>query len=407
MSLVACGQPGDIINIQQPIKKDRKRKKPDDDDGDGNGNRDSNGGRLIDITTEIGLRTFISTQNRNANHLFDAINVAVKRCAFIAFDATRLANYYVLFLLENGREVPRLRTSAGGIMRQFFAAVTIKRGVLNQVRHQELSDFVREKYNVLRPDDFPYQSNQHISQLLTAMANEFEVSCRNHVTTNFFKRLHKWFLFKLSREIGFLRQTVLSKISSALVRSIKEDADIILTERLQEEIVQDSDRLVLVLNVGQNHQQLTAEMVELAIQEIHTEARDNLLGGQVGFDENTIKNNWESFLQPLHRILRTFVDNMAEDIEERQAGRRRGKSPLRLFTILPITHWKQRYIQIDTSALHDILRYSGLTNESKLSFLHNRQEHWSAMFNLSKVTSNGRHFGYSIKTDGVSVSVNI
>jgi hypothetical protein len=122
-----------------------------------------------------------------------------------------------------------------------------------------------------------------------------------------------------------------------------------------------------------------------------------------------VKQTWWDYLRPLWRILKTFEKNYQADANDRRITRRRGRG-LRLFTILPQSKLQKRFILIDSTALHRLLstiNHCGLGKISLDDFNENIEHWWKMAFNIDKVTTKNRRFGFSIMTDGMSVSVNL
>jgi hypothetical protein len=79
-------------------------------------------------TVKMGLKSFLAVPAPEpaiqdaVPALEPAIQDAVRRMTSISFDASRLANLYILWLLENNRDVPNM--SYNSFMRLPFQAVT-------------------------------------------------------------------------------------------------------------------------------------------------------------------------------------------------------------------------------------------------------------------------------------------
>jgi hypothetical protein len=106
----------------------------------------------------------------------------------------------------------------------------------------------------------------------------------------------------------------------------------------------------------------------------------------------------------LWRILKTFKENSQTDAQARIATRRRGRG-LRTFTLLPITSFQRRFILIDSTALSHL--FHGELGFTLTGFQTNIEARWKDVFQVDKVTTTNRRFGFSVSTDGMSVSVNI
>jgi hypothetical protein len=113
-------------------------------------------------------------------------------------------------------------------------------------------------------------------------------------------------------------------------------------------------------------------------------------------DPDEVKARWWQYLPCLHRILQCFA--------KPRNNRKRG---LRLFTMVPLTAMHRRFIMIDTDGLHQICRGAGVTDLTISEFRMDAAVQWRDFFNVDMMTTATRRFGYSIQTDGVSVSVSL
>ena len=148
--------------------------------------------------------------------------------------------------------------------------------------------------------------------------------------------------------------------------------------------------------------------IEIRSRYIFYKARRFILENKFLSAEN-VKRTWWYYLWPLWRILKTFEKNYQADANDRRITRRRGRG-LCLFTILPWSKLQKRFILIDSTALHCLLstiNHCGLGKISLDDFNENIEHWWKMTFNIDKVTTKNRQFGFSIMTDGMSVSVNL
>lgn len=84
------------------------------------------------------------------------------------------------------------------------------------------------------------------------------------------------------------------------------------------------------------------------------------------------------------------------------------ENKLKNFKLIPQFTVRTHHIRIDNVALYYILKRNGLTTCNNLTQFRNEKDaHWRAFFNVHKVESRNRKFRYSIKTDGVAVSISI
>lgn len=81
---------------------------------------------------------------------------------------------------------------------------------------------------------------------------------------------------------------------------------------------------------------------------------------------------------------------------------------LKNFKLIPQFKVKRHHIQIDTKSLYYILKKNKLINcPNEHIFRDHKDLRWRELFNINKVETKTRKFRYSIKTDGVSVSISI
>lgn len=125
-----------------------------------------------------------------------------------------------------------------------------------------------------------------------------------------------------------------------------------------------------------------------------------------------IRESWWEYLVVLYGILKTFQRNIRRDAEERMTTGRRGCG-LRLFSLLPLSNFRHKFITIDTDALHAILdsvdpEVVGVPGiPEKAEFRANALWWWNHVFHLERVTTERRRFAFSIATDGVGCSVHV
>jgi hypothetical protein len=80
-----------------------------------------------------------------------------------------------------------------------------------------------------------------------------------------------------------------------------------------------------------------------------------------------------------------------------------GGRGLRLFSLTPISTFKQKFILIDTDVLHDLMTSHdiGIQVPNRETFRENALEWWRTAFDVDKLTTATKRFGFSISTDGV------
>ncbi|KAI3655570.1 hypothetical protein MP638_000268, partial [Amoeboaphelidium occidentale] len=113
--------------------------------------------------------------------------------------------------------------------------------------------------------------------------------------------------------------------------------------------------------------------------------------------------SWWTYLKPISRLLKTFVNNYTKDAQNRLKNGIHGRG-LRLFSLTPISTFKQKFILIDTDALHDLMTSENIgivVPRDKVVFRLNAMEWWRRAFNVDKQTTATKRFGFSISTNGV------
>jgi hypothetical protein len=138
--------------------------------------------------------------------------------------------------------------------------------------------------------------------------------------------------------------------------------------------------------------------------------------------------------------LRDFEANNIQDAESRKDAKSSKKTHkagrgLRLFTMLPLTHFTRQYVLIDSTALYETLSRvkaeKGKSDKEKKKQKSGKREYedpnskpwwedfskekfdsnihywWELAFKLNKVVTSGRRFGYSVSTDGLGVSAHL
>jgi hypothetical protein len=235
--------------------------------------------------------------------------------------------------------------------------------------------------------DFPSQ----ISRMVSSAAQMFATNAQNHVVVNLPKRLLRWLAWKLEKELQFIENGDIWRLARAILDSLVEDVAFELP----------NSNFLLALTPAQ------LDQVDLRCQYIFTKAKDVVLEGMGLGDE--VSGSWWKYLRPLWRILQTFEKNSRADAQERVTTRRRGRG-LRTFSLLPLTSYQQRFVLIDTDTLFYLfvrVGWMGLDSPTMAEFKADSATWWKKAFRLDKATTANRRFGFSISTDGMSVSVNI
>ena len=114
------------------------------------------------------------------------IEICVHGVTRKTIEASRFLNYYVLKLLEEGDEVPKLDQSF------FYAAFTSMAGA-EKAETMEMFGEALQDYNHLRPQNMERFDYRHVNQMLNYAGKDYMINCRNHVVLNISARVRKAF----------------------------------------------------------------------------------------------------------------------------------------------------------------------------------------------------------------------
>ena len=79
-----------------------------------------------------------------------------------------------------------------------------------------------------------------------------------------------------------------------------------------------------------------------------------------------------------------------------------------MFSLLPLTSFQRRFVLIDTDALYSLCVRAGWMGLGTMAdFRADSETWWERAFRIKKATTANRRFGFSVSTDGMSVSVSI
>ena len=314
---------------------------------------------------------------------------AVSRMTDITCEATRLMNGFVMHRLEHNLDMPNLSFSGGGKLRQFFAGVLSRMGhpfMRNLVTDNDINDYIDNFYQVLRPNNLAWNNGFRLAQLIDNACRIHSTNCQNHIVMNLPKKLRIWMEYKLRKHAGHLVDgRNLLKLVGYLMDSLEGDVAL----PAEPFIGLDED-----------------EQIDLHASIHHIKDRVAIILGGLDMNNAAMEANWWNYLKPMSRILKTFTNNYEEDAAERELTGRRGKW-LRLFSLVPISRFRQKHIHICTTALYYILKDAGWNLPTKEAFREDGMEWWLQAFALHKITSVDRRFAFSIATDGVKVSVHV
>jgi hypothetical protein len=356
-------------------------------------------GREVTRTTQIGLRNMLKYPL-----LLPVIESMVSKCSQISFEATRLLNLFVVLKIENHEPIPNLSTGRGGLMRRFFTGVCgaskTNIRICKASRMPEIVD-AASIYSNLRKTDMPWTNPFRMSQLISLMVNAYEVNCANHLVSNLPTKLDRWLRYKLEKHVGgFVDNNGIRKLCKFIMDRLKSGQV-------------DEDFTDFPRNVLEQVEEGYHDLLFGAVSYFLDKAFNRILNGML-LDVDAIRRSWWEYLVPFHSILKTFKKNCQSDAEERMISGTRGHG-LRLFSLLPLSNFQRKFIDIDTTAFYDILKSAGplaigITEfpfTTVKQFRKDAMLWWNHVFRLNKATSEHRRFAFSILTDGVGCSVRI
>jgi hypothetical protein len=219
----------------------------------------------------------------------------------------------------------------------------------------------------------------------------YATNAQNHVVTNLPKRLWRWVVWKLEKRLPLVEPRTIRSMASAILDALTAGEPPSIPESIRgiEDADQQIDAEIWFYNIFEKAKTIILEERSLA--------------------EEDIKESWWTYLRPLWRILRTFEKNNRDDAAQRNTTRRQGRG-LRLFSLLPLTAFHRRFLLIDTDTLYVFfgrINWMGLSRPTEADFDANAEEWWRMAFQLERAETRTRRFGFSVATDGMSVSVHL
>jgi hypothetical protein len=350
-----------------------------DDDPDGGGDPDG-GPRMDNATTKCKLATVCRSDQLKAR-----IEVASRELTIINYEAGRLANAIALYCCNSGVDIPRMNLT---FCRRIFQAVTATQNpTVPRPTDDPLIALVMDTiYSPQRPVQLRFGSGYQLSQIITIAAKKYMTVSMNHIRENFFGRLASWLKLKLEELLmDRYNQPFISSCVGYILANFRKQPDDPAVLRFQlPGNVEPDGRIIFAIN---DVQRQAAEII--GIWQV----------GEIG------REDWHSFIRPLHIFLIDLKESLEYHNEERQFYGMQGRG-VRIYTLLPISSLTRRYVDIDTAALYEITRGIGQP-ESKETFFANANARWREYFSFDRVTSAGRAFGFRVSTDGCSCSVSI
>ncbi|KAI3657448.1 hypothetical protein MP638_002260 [Amoeboaphelidium occidentale] len=370
------------------------------------------------VTTTTGLNSVLRIAP-----LKDIIMDAVARCTDIQVEVSRLLNGYVIWMIEENRPIPDLRFS-DGIMREFYQAI---------VSTPSINEYMDEIYSRCRPDHLAWNDSTKLGQLLSNMARMHSTNCQNHVVTNLLKWIKKWLIWKRGKQLrAFLCADDFNEVVTVAMNEItrtEEDegfyaiplniieADILKTDVQAFENengihgrglrlfsltpISTFKQKFILIDTDALHDLMTSENIGIVV------PRDKVV-----FRVNAIEwwpraFNVDKLTTATKRFGFSISTNGVEYHQHNMKQFERSEMNdwgLRLFSLIPISTFKQKFILIDTDALHDLMTSENIgivVPRDKVVFRVHAMEWWRRAFNVDKLTTATKRFGFSISTNGV------
>ncbi|KAI3661632.1 hypothetical protein MP638_002884 [Amoeboaphelidium occidentale] len=252
------------------------------------------------VTTTTGLNSVLRIAPLN-NIIMDA----VARCTDIQVEVSRLLNGYVIWMIEENRPILDLRFS-DGIMREFYQAVYSIDAVRNPHQHKivstpSINEYMDEIYSRCRPDHLAWNDATKLTQLISNMARMHSTNCQNYVVTNLLKWIKIWLIQKLGKQLrAFLSADDFNEVVTVAMNEITRTKE-------------DEGFYAIPLNIIAA---VTPEQLNLIYDRInHYYEKLRIILNNQPLDEDSLKASWWTYLKPMSRLLKTFVNNYERDDE--------------------------------------------------------------------------------------------
>jgi hypothetical protein len=117
------------------------------------------------------------------------------------------------FQINDDAAIGLLHTSAGGVLRQFFAGVLRRKPdqprVRNTGQNPTVNDYFHQYYATHRPN-IDWTDGRYISSHVTFATKQYETNCKNHIVKMIPIKLRQWAYYKLQK-YAVARNLVLTK----------------------------------------------------------------------------------------------------------------------------------------------------------------------------------------------------
>ncbi|KAI3655559.1 hypothetical protein MP638_000784, partial [Amoeboaphelidium occidentale] len=387
-------------------------------------------------TVKMGLNQFLacSLEDNEKQALTDVVNDAVQRLTDLSCEASRMLNGFCIWLMENNHAFPDLRY-ADGIMCQVFQAVQQKSlkapYTFKSQKNELLNTYMNDVYSKIRDPKLAYCDASGLSSIVNSIAKEYATNALNHVQMNIVRFTRQYVDFILSREVGSeLTRKNYNQVKQFILAELERNSTNSNLKRFPFEALMVIKKKKLVKRPQSEHDALFASIIK-----IWDTARDVLQCRNL--TKSVVKKEWWLYIPSMFQMLKVVCENYKEVAEERKKSRKRGRAlrlysliwdtardvlqcrnltksvmlkfvcanykeiaeerkksrkrgrALRLYSLVPLCHYQQRHIPIDSSGLHEIMslaKLHGKFDSMKRDDVYDNPDlYWRSFFELRKV----------------------
>lgn len=177
-------------------------------------------------TINIGLRSFLKYPI-----MIDAIKEAVERSSIIRYEATKLAQLYVIMNVNNVNAIMSVAQGRDPFSRQFYIDCYHAVSRLDNQAQPRVTTYLLQAwntYNTIR-GNLPWTSRSGLTQVLSFASNEDATTAATNVFVHFKTRLTRFIWLQLAAGVDGLMNLVnyngVKKIASAMVDTLWQDDD--------------------------------------------------------------------------------------------------------------------------------------------------------------------------------------
>ena len=233
----------------------------------------------------------------------------------------------------------------------------------------------RKAYHEMR-GDCSFADRDLKGHQVTHMAKMLSTCCENHIATNLYRRVRRWLEYKVEKIAPHLDSTMRKEVVKQIIDDISG----------KEEFIASNQR----------------------VRSFVTRIRDlikDVPGAPYRLAPSNIRRHWPKWLPLLWEIGKDF----AAAVAGAAAGAERMPRGVRCFSLLPHASAVAHHIIIDKkTTMFQLLQLAGLEPRGKLAkdFTEAEAEEWHRkLFNFSEKETVNHKYSFSLRTDGVSVSI--